>query len=91
MEDGREPVGANPDEIRDDGVVLGPDSLPVTPEDLPYIVQRLESGARLKALLQINIILNLSEGEKKLTPEERARGAIGATTGNRPQIQCARG
>ncbi|MDD5629562.1 MAG: hypothetical protein PHU21_10895 [Elusimicrobia bacterium] len=59
-------------QIREDGAVLAPaDFQPVARADMPFVIQRLEGGQRLKALLQINIILNRSEGEKKLTLEER--------------------
>ena len=58
--------------IQPDGTIIDPsDSQPVTHEDMPYMLQRLESGARLKALLQIDLILSKSQGEKNLTYEER--------------------
>jgi hypothetical protein len=59
-------------QIRDDGTVLAGDgSQPVTRGDMTYLLQRLESGQRLKALLQIDVILSSSEGEKNLTDDER--------------------
>jgi len=59
-------------QIREDGTVLAADgSQPMARGDMPYVIQRLESGQRLKALLQIDLILSRSEGEKSLTAEER--------------------
>ncbi|MCX5797214.1 MAG: hypothetical protein NTY77_17120, partial [Elusimicrobia bacterium] len=59
-------------QIREDGTVTAADgSQPMARGDMPFVIQRLESGQRLKALLQINLILNRSEGEKNLTAEER--------------------
>ena len=59
-------------QIQEDGTVLAPGgSQPMPRGDMPYAIQRLESGQRLKALLQININLNRSESEKDLMPEER--------------------
>ena len=59
-------------QIREDGTVMAADgSQPMGRGDIPYVIQRLESGQRLKTLLQIDLILSRSEGEKNLTAEER--------------------
>ena len=59
-------------QIQEDGMILAPgSSQPMPRGDMPYVIQRLESGQRLKALLQINLILSRSEGEKNLTVDER--------------------
>jgi len=58
--------------IREDGTVMAVDgSQPMSRGDMPYVIKRLESGQRLKALLQIDLILSKSEGEKNLTAAER--------------------
>ena len=59
-------------QVRDVGSVLAPSSSqPVSRGEMPYVIQRLESGQRLKALLQVDLILSRSAGEKNLTAEER--------------------
>ena len=59
-------------QVQPDGAVLQPDiSTPVTHADMPYIVQRLESSQRLQVLVQIDLILSKSQGEKNLTDAER--------------------
>jgi len=59
-------------QVRTDGTVLDPSTgKPVSREELPFLIQRLQSNQRLKALLQLNLILNQSRGEKHLTPAER--------------------
>ena len=59
-------------QVQVDGTVLPPDvSTPVAHADMPYIVQRLESDQRLQVLLQIDLILSKSQGEKNLTGAER--------------------
>jgi hypothetical protein len=58
--------------LQNDGTVRHPsNSESIGRGELPYLLQRLESSQRLKALLKLNIILNKSEGEKNLTPSER--------------------
>ena len=60
-------------QVQPDGTVLPPDvSTPVAHADMPYIVQRLESNQRLQVLVQIDLILSKSQGEKNLTDAERA-------------------
>jgi len=59
-------------QVQPDGTVLPPDvSTPVVHADMPYIVQRLESSQRLQVLVQIDLILSKSQGEKNLTDAER--------------------
>jgi len=40
-------------------------------DEMSYLLSRLAGARRLKALLELNLILNRSEGEKKLTDAER--------------------
>ena len=40
-------------------------------DEMSYLLSRLAGARRLKALLELNLILNRSEGEKKLTAAER--------------------
>lgn len=58
--------------IRDDGKIWDKiaDSA-VRLDEMSYLLSRLAGARRLKALLEINLILNRSEGEKKFTAEER--------------------
>ncbi len=58
--------------IREDGKVWDKiaDSA-VRLDEMTYLLSRLAGARRLKALLELNLILNRSEGEKKLTDEER--------------------
>ena len=59
-------------QVQPDGTVLPPDvSTPVAHADMPYIVQRLESSQRLQVLVQTDLILSKSQGEKNLTDAER--------------------
>lgn len=59
-------------EFKDDGRIIDPSSAkPVPRAELPYLIERLESGQRLQALLKLNIILANSKGEKHLTDEEK--------------------
>lgn len=53
-----------------DGSVRDPNGASVPESEVPFVLHRLESAQRLRALLQINIILNKSEGEKRLTAAE---------------------
>ncbi|MBI5631373.1 MAG: hypothetical protein HY921_10880 [Elusimicrobia bacterium] len=57
--------------IRADGSILDPSSQAVQASEIPYLLQRLESAQRLRAFLQIKLILGNSDGEKNLTPLER--------------------
>lgn len=58
-------------QLRGDGSVWEPDgSAPVAASELPGIMIRLSSSQRLKALIQIDVILGNSAGEKYLTPSE---------------------
>ncbi len=58
--------------IREDGKVWDriADSA-VRLDEMSYLLSRLAGARRLKALLELNLILNRSEGEKKLTDAER--------------------
>lgn len=61
------------------GYELGPDGkvldkitgVAVTRSEMTYLLSRLASSRRLRALIELNIILNRSLGEKKLTIDER--------------------
>ena len=58
--------------IRDDGKVW--DKIAdnaVRLDEMSYLLSRLAGARRLKALLELNLILNRSEGEKRLTDAER--------------------
>ncbi len=58
-------------QIRADGSVWDPDGVTqVQITDLPDILRRLGSNQRLKALVQIDLVLSNSSGEKYLTPAE---------------------
>ncbi|MDP3541647.1 MAG: hypothetical protein Q8T11_04180, partial [Elusimicrobiota bacterium] len=60
--------------IRDDGKIW--DNIAdnaVRHDEMSYLLSRLAGARRLKALLELNLILNRSKGEKKLTEEERER------------------
>lgn len=60
--------------IRDDGKIW--DNIAdnaVRHDEMSYLLARLAGARRLKALLELNLILNRSKGEKKLTAEERER------------------
>jgi 2-oxoglutarate dehydrogenase E2 component (dihydrolipoamide succinyltransferase) len=66
--------------IKTDGTVWAPgSSRPVTTADMPYVLEKLVRNQRLKALLTLNLILNRSKGEKKLTPEEVHSGTFTIT------------
>lgn len=59
-------------ELRADGKVWDKIAeTPVTRGQLPYLLSHLAGSRRLKALLELNLLLNRSAGEKKLTAEER--------------------
>jgi len=58
--------------IREDGKIW--DNIAdnaVRHDEMSYLLARLAGARRLKALLELNLILNRSEGEKKLTEAER--------------------
>jgi len=58
--------------IRDDGKIW--DNIAdnaVRHDEMSYLLARLAGARRLKALLELNLILNRSDGEKKLTDAER--------------------
>jgi hypothetical protein len=68
----REMLTGNGYELRDDGVVwdkIG--EAAVTRDDMPYLLSRLASARRLRALLQLNNIITRYDAERKLTPEDR--------------------
>src|SRR3569832_470424 len=59
-------------EIRADGVVwdkIG--EAAVTKSDMPYLLSRLASAKRLRALLEINNIITRYDAERKLSPEDK--------------------
>ncbi len=59
-------------ELREDGKVwntLGNNA--VRREEMAYLLSRLAGARRLKALLELNLLLNRSAGEKKLSDTER--------------------
>ncbi|OGR86672.1 MAG: hypothetical protein A3J74_10285 [Elusimicrobia bacterium RIFCSPHIGHO2_02_FULL_57_9] len=58
-------------QVLPDGSVLTPDGKPLRRSDMPYLFTRLQSAQRLKALLQLDILLNKSAGEKRLTKAEK--------------------
>lgn len=61
-------------ELKNDGTVLDPKTQKaVTQADMPFLLHRLESAQRLKALLQLDMLLSQSDGEKFLTPAEREK------------------
>ena len=58
--------------IQPDGSVIDPaTSRPVAQDQLPFLIQSLEGRKRLRVFLELDIILNKSQGEKHLTSEER--------------------
>ncbi|MBI5624442.1 MAG: hypothetical protein HY924_11745 [Elusimicrobia bacterium] len=64
--------------VKEDGTVWAPAAGgPVLSAEMPYLVEKLVRGQRLKALLTLNLILSRSQGEKHLTDSERE--AIRAT------------
>ncbi|HXT00277.1 MAG TPA: hypothetical protein VN915_06355 [Elusimicrobiota bacterium] len=68
----KELLTGNGYEIRDDGVVwdkIG--EAAVTRDDMPYLLSRLASAKRLRALLEINNIITRYDAERKLTPEDK--------------------
>lgn len=64
-------LSANHFQIRPDGSVVNPDGQPLRESDMPYLLTRLQSAQRLKALLQLDILLNRSGGEKRLPLAEK--------------------
>ncbi|MFI5361680.1 MAG: hypothetical protein ACHQ49_06900 [Elusimicrobiota bacterium] len=59
-------------ELRDDGRVwdkIG--DAPVAKTDMPYLLSRLASAKRLRALLEINNIITRYDAERKLSPEDK--------------------
>lgn len=68
----RDLLSGNGYEFRQDGKVWDKISeAPVPHDEMPYLLTHLAGARRLKALLQLNLILNRSEGEKQLTDAER--------------------
>ena len=68
----KEMLTGNGYEIRDDGVVwdkIGEAAVART--DMPYLLSRLASAKRLRALLEINNIITRYDAERKLTPEDK--------------------
>ncbi|MBI4371908.1 MAG: hypothetical protein HY552_06395 [Elusimicrobia bacterium] len=59
-------------EIRDDGKVWDKIAeAPVSSREMPYLISRLASARRLKALIELRLLLSKAGGDKSLTPEER--------------------
>ena len=59
-------------EVRPDGTVWAKGgAAPIGRSELTFLVDHLVSTQRLKALLQLNLILSKSQGEKKLKPAEK--------------------
>ena len=68
----KELLAGNGYEIHDDGQVwdkIG--EAPVARTDMPYLLSRLASAKRLRALLEINNIITRYDAERKLTPEDK--------------------
>ena len=68
----RELLAGNGYEIRADGKVwdkIG--EAPVSRADIAYLLSRLASAKRLRALLEINNIITRYDAERKLTPEDK--------------------
>src|SRR6185312_9691346 len=68
----RELLTGNGYELRADGVVwdkIG--EAAVTRDDMPYLLSRLASAKRLRALLEINNIITRYDAERKITPEDK--------------------
>ncbi|MEK7388903.1 MAG: hypothetical protein AAB036_04330 [Elusimicrobiota bacterium] len=58
--------------IREDGIVWDKRAdEAVRSDEMAYLLSRLAGARRLKALLELELILNRSEGEKRLTAAER--------------------
>jgi hypothetical protein len=65
-------LSKNKYDLRADGTVWSPDgTVAVSQAEMPFLLHRLESAQRLKALLQLDMLLSNSDGEKYLTPVER--------------------
>ncbi|MFA6002447.1 MAG: hypothetical protein WC881_00100, partial [Elusimicrobiota bacterium] len=59
--------------IKPEGEIIDPvTAQPLLKSDMPFVLQRLESGQRLKALLQLQIILDRNRSEKDMPKEDRA-------------------
>ncbi|MBI4377321.1 MAG: hypothetical protein HY549_12850 [Elusimicrobia bacterium] len=59
-------------QIQSDGKVVGPEGIAVLKAEFPYLLSRLQGAQRLKALLQLDILLSKSAGgERYLSPKER--------------------
>lgn len=68
----RDLLTGNGYEFREDGTVWDKISESAVPHaEMPNLLSRLAGARRLKALLELNLILNRSEGEKQLTDAER--------------------
>jgi len=68
----KELLTGNGYELRDDGLVWDKiNEAPVVRTDMPYLLSRLASARRLKALLQINNIITRYDAERKLTAEDK--------------------
>jgi hypothetical protein len=68
----RELLTGNGYELRDDGRVWDKINEAAVPrDDMPYLLSRLASARRLKALLQINAVITRYDAERKLTPEDK--------------------
>ncbi|MFI5348686.1 MAG: hypothetical protein ACHQ2Z_04010, partial [Elusimicrobiota bacterium] len=68
----KEMLTGNGYEIHDDGLVwdkIGEAAVART--DMPYLLSRLASAKRLRALLEINNIITRYDAERKLTPEDK--------------------
>ena len=68
----RELLTGNGYEVRDDGKVWDKiTETTVNRDDMPYLLSRLASARRLRALLQINNIITRYDSERHLSPEDK--------------------
>ena len=75
----RELLTGNGYEIREDGGVWDKiNESSVKRDDMPFLLSRLASARRLRALLQINAIITKYDSEKKVSPEDKeaVRGLV---------------
>jgi hypothetical protein len=68
----KELLTGNGYELRDDGTVWDKiNEAPVARTDMPYLLSRLASARRLKALLEINNIVTRYSAERKMSAEDK--------------------
>jgi hypothetical protein len=68
----RQLLSGNGYELRDDGTVWDKIAdAPVAARDMDYLLSRLASARRLRALLEINNIINRYDAERSITSEDR--------------------